>query len=79
MTEKINSFPGFRIILGAAALVIIISGIYLAQAVVVLFLVSVFLASLGILHLEVSSSILPFNPAYFSLNLFKKNSLPLLR
>ncbi|MCJ7553740.1 MAG: AI-2E family transporter [Ignavibacteriaceae bacterium] len=48
MTEKINSFPGFRIIVGAAALVIIISGIYLAQSVVVLFLVSVFLASLGI-------------------------------
>ena len=48
MTEKTNSFPGFRIIVGAAALVIIISGIYLAQSVVVLLLVSVFLASLGI-------------------------------
>ncbi|MBK7631188.1 MAG: AI-2E family transporter [Ignavibacteriales bacterium] len=48
MTEKINSFPGFRIIVGAAAIVIIISGVYLAQSVVVLFLVSVFLASLGI-------------------------------
>lgn len=48
MTEKTNSFPGFRIIVGAAALVIIISGIYLAQSVVVLFLISIFLASLGI-------------------------------
>ncbi len=48
MTDKIYSFSGFRIIVGAAALVIIISGIYLAQSVVVLFLISIFLASLGI-------------------------------
>ncbi|MFZ2322852.1 MAG: AI-2E family transporter, partial [Ignavibacteriaceae bacterium] len=45
--EKINSFYGMRILFGAAAFVIIIAGIYLAQSVVVLFLISFFLALLG--------------------------------
>lgn len=47
MVEKINSFYGMRILFGAAAFVIIIAGIYLAQSVVVLFLISFFLALLG--------------------------------
>ena len=47
MTEKINSFPGFRIIVGAAAFVIIIAGLYIAQSVIVLLLISLFLALLG--------------------------------
>lgn len=47
MTEQSNSFRGIHILLGAAALVIIIAGINLAQSVVVLFLVSVFFALLG--------------------------------
>lgn len=47
MTEKINSFRGLRILLGLAAFVIIIAGINLAQSVVVLFLVSFFIALLG--------------------------------
>jgi AI-2 transport protein TqsA len=47
MTEQINSSRGMRILIGAAALVIIIAGINLAQSVVVLFLVSFFLALLG--------------------------------
>ena len=48
MMEQINSFRGMRILIGAAAFVIIIAGIYIAQSVVVLFLISIFLASLGI-------------------------------
>jgi AI-2 transport protein TqsA len=47
MTEKIDSFDGMHILVGVAALVIIIAGINLAQSVVVLFLVSFFLALLG--------------------------------
>jgi AI-2 transport protein TqsA len=47
MTEQINSSRGMRILISAAALVIIIAGINLAQSVVVLFLVSFFLALLG--------------------------------
>ena len=47
MTEQFNSSRGMRILIGAAALVIIIAGINLAQSVVVLFLVSFFLALLG--------------------------------
>lgn len=47
MTEQINSSRGMRILIGAAALVIIIAGINLAQSVVVLFLVAFFLALLG--------------------------------
>lgn len=47
MVEQINSFRGMRILIGAAAFVIIIAGINLAQSVVVLFLVSFFLALLG--------------------------------
>jgi len=45
---KLNNFKGIHILVGVAAIVIIIAGINLAQSVVVLFLVSVFLASLGI-------------------------------
>jgi len=47
MTEQINSSRGFRILISVAALVIIIAGVSLAQSVVVLFLVSFFLALLG--------------------------------
>ena len=47
MVEQINSSRGMRILIGAAALVIIIAGVNLAQSVVVLFLVSFFLALLG--------------------------------
>src|ERR1035437_4458095 len=47
MTEQSNSFRGMRILVSVAAFVIIIAGINLAQSVVVLFLVSVFLALLG--------------------------------
>jgi AI-2 transport protein TqsA len=47
MTEQINTSRGMRILIGAAALVIIIAGLNLAQSVVVLFLVSFFLALLG--------------------------------
>jgi AI-2 transport protein TqsA len=47
MTEQIISFRGMRILIGAAAFVIIIAGINLAQSVVVLFLISFFLALLG--------------------------------
>ena len=47
MIEQSNSFRGMRILLSAAALVIIIAGINLAQSSVVLLLVSVFLALLG--------------------------------
>ncbi len=47
MIEQINSFRGMRILIGAAAFVIIIAGINLAQSVVVLFLISFFLALLG--------------------------------
>jgi AI-2 transport protein TqsA len=48
MNEKNNSNSGIHILVGAAAFVIIIAGIYLAQSVVVLLLVSFFLALLGI-------------------------------
>lgn len=47
MTKQ-NNLRGIHILVSAAAIVIIIAGINLAQSVVVLFLVSVFLASLGI-------------------------------
>ena len=47
MNTESKSFHGFRILLGSAAIVIIIAGIHLAQPVVVLFLVSIFLAILG--------------------------------
>jgi predicted PurR-regulated permease PerM len=47
MVEQINFSRGMRILIGAAALVIIIAGVNLAQSVVVLFLVSFFLALLG--------------------------------
>jgi AI-2 transport protein TqsA len=47
MIEQITSFRGMRMLIGAAALVIIIAGIYLAQSVVVLLLISFFLALLG--------------------------------
>ncbi len=47
MTEQNNSSRGIRILISSAALVIIIAGINLAQSVVVLFLVSVFLSLLG--------------------------------
>jgi predicted PurR-regulated permease PerM len=47
MIEQINSSRGFRILIIVAALVIIIAGINLAQSVVVLFLLSFFLALLG--------------------------------
>lgn len=47
MTEQNKSFRGIHILVGAAAFVIIIAGINLAQSVVVLFLVAVFLALLG--------------------------------
>lgn len=47
MTEHINSQRGFRILLVAAALVIIIAGIHQAQSVLVSFLIAVFLALLG--------------------------------
>ena len=47
MTEQSDSFCGMHILVGVAALVIIIAGISLAQSVVVLFLVSFFLALLG--------------------------------
>lgn len=43
-----TSFKVVRVLMGIAAIVIIIAGINLAQSIVVLFLVSVFLASLGI-------------------------------
>jgi len=47
MTEKSNSERGFRFLVIAAALVIIIWGINQAQSVLVSFLVAVFLAMLG--------------------------------
>ncbi len=47
MNERTNSFNGTHIIVGAAAVVIIIAGINLAQSVVVLALISVFLALIG--------------------------------
>ncbi len=47
MIDQINSSRGMRVLFGLAATVIIIAGIYLAQSVVVLFLLSFFLALLG--------------------------------
>ncbi|HEY6435247.1 MAG TPA: AI-2E family transporter [Ignavibacteriaceae bacterium] len=47
MTEQINSSRSFHILMSIAAFVIIIAGISLAQSVVVLFLLSFFLALLG--------------------------------
>jgi len=47
MTEQIKSFRGLRLLLIAAALVIIIAGINQAQSALVFFLVSVFLAVIG--------------------------------
>lgn len=47
MAEQINSSRGMRILIIVAALVIIIAGVNLAQSVIVLFLVSFFLALLG--------------------------------
>ncbi|HSD62468.1 MAG TPA: AI-2E family transporter [Ignavibacteriaceae bacterium] len=47
MNDQINSSRGTRILFSTAAIVIIIAGVYLAQSVVVLFLLSFFLALLG--------------------------------
>jgi predicted PurR-regulated permease PerM len=47
MTEQSDSLRGMHIIVIAAALVVIIAGINLAQSVVVLFLLSIFLALIG--------------------------------
>jgi predicted PurR-regulated permease PerM len=47
MAEQSNSSRGMRTLVSIAAIVIIIAGINLAQSVVVLFLVAVFLALLG--------------------------------
>jgi predicted PurR-regulated permease PerM len=47
MTEMVNSFRGIKFLVSVAAFVIIVAGIYLAQSVVVLFLVAFFLALLG--------------------------------
>lgn len=47
MTEQFKSSRGIRLLIGSAALVIIIAGVNLAQSIVVLFLVSFFLALLG--------------------------------
>jgi predicted PurR-regulated permease PerM len=47
MTEQINSSRGIRILVSVAALVIIIAGVSFAQSIVVLILVSLFLALLG--------------------------------
>ncbi len=47
MAEQSKAFRGMRIVVGAAAFVIIMAAINLAQAVVVLFLISFFLALLG--------------------------------
>jgi AI-2 transport protein TqsA len=47
LNEQNSSIRGLHILTSAAAIVIVIAGIYLAQSVVVLFLVSIFLASLG--------------------------------
>ncbi|MCL4547120.1 MAG: AI-2E family transporter [Bacteroidetes bacterium] len=47
MTELNKSSKGIKILVGAAAFVIIVAGINLAQSVVVLFLISFFLALLG--------------------------------
>ncbi len=47
MSEQKKSIRGFNILVGAAAFVIVIAGIYLAQSVVVLLLISAFLALLG--------------------------------
>jgi predicted PurR-regulated permease PerM len=48
MNRSFNSLSGQQYVVYAAALVIILAGINLAQSVVVLFLVSVFLALLGV-------------------------------
>jgi AI-2 transport protein TqsA len=47
MTEQSSTLNGTRFLVIAAAIVIIIYGIYMAQSVVALFLVSVFLALIG--------------------------------
>ena len=47
MTEQSSAQPGIRFLITAAALVIIIAGIYSAQSVLASFLVAVFLAILG--------------------------------
>ncbi len=47
MIEQNKSSGGLRILIGAAAVVIIIAGLNLAQSVVVLFLISIFLSLLG--------------------------------
>jgi predicted PurR-regulated permease PerM len=47
MTDQINSHHGTRFVVSAAALVVIVYGIFLAQSVVALLLLSVFLALLG--------------------------------
>lgn len=47
MTEKNSISRGIQLLVGTAALVVIFAGIYLAQSVVVLLLVSVFFALLG--------------------------------
>jgi AI-2 transport protein TqsA len=47
LNEQNSSIRGLHVLTSAAAIVIVIAGIYLAQSVIVLFLVSIFLASLG--------------------------------
>ncbi len=47
MDKSINSLRGTRFLIIAAALIVIIAGIYLAQSVIVLGLISVFLALIG--------------------------------
>jgi AI-2 transport protein TqsA len=47
MITKNNTYPGMRILVSAAALVIIMAGINLSQSVVALMLVAIFLAILG--------------------------------
>ena len=47
MTEQSNSYSGIRFLSIAAALVVIIAGIFMAQSVIVLGLISVFLALIG--------------------------------
>ena len=47
MTDQANSHRGTPLLIIGAAVVVVLWGIYLAQSVLVLFLVSVFLAFIG--------------------------------
>ncbi|MFZ1288800.1 MAG: AI-2E family transporter [Melioribacteraceae bacterium] len=47
LNKQNNSHRGINILLSTAAIIIIMAGIYLAQSIVVLLMVSIFLASLG--------------------------------